>query len=179
MIGGEENIGGIQASVLTTIGKGPTEGQISHRKLIYEATERSILVTDEQEPHFHFRADVDADGFVKFDVYTRGWRGNKSSRHPDFYATSLAKRCVDVFRSRGIEIHGMKSQWINKGPYASQNASEYQENVDNGMTPTEAAKHTWSGELAADLGFPNLSGEPNPVDYTHPTERRIYVTFVP
>lgn len=97
------------------------------------------------------------DGYLSFDVFTKGYNGNPEARHPDLYAKDFIKQALAIFRQRGFEVRGLQSDWLNFSQYASEDIVRYEAHLKTGWSQPDAALQTWCGQLAQQLGFTRVT----------------------
>lgn len=65
--------------------------------------------------------------------------------------TDLFNSVIVRAEADGVQINGVRGNWLpNSG---SDNFTQYQTNIANGMSPSDAAANTWTGQIAASHGF--------------------------
>lgn len=93
------------------------------------------------------------DGYLSFDVFTKGYNGDPEARHPDLFAKDFIQQALTIFRQRGFEVRGLHSNWLNFSQHASEDIARYDAHVKAGWSQHDAALQTWCGQLAQRLGF--------------------------
>jgi hypothetical protein len=94
----------------------------------------------------HFIAELLSDGFLSFDIDTRGKDGGPNH---DLYAAELVQLSLEYFKKTRGGIRGIHAQWVRNTNLT--NYAQFIEKKNLGIE--EAAKQTWTGKLAAKLGY--------------------------
>ncbi len=153
-----EAIGGIPEDIFRGPGTGEIKGLISGRDISYSFQDRRIAITDTELMTFHFYATVNDNGVMELIIRTRGFDAsegeNGQTKHPDLFARELVIRSLQYFRERDLEITGVAGKWWLNA--TSDNGQQFSQNLAQGQSKAEAAAGTWTGKLAAELGFPQV-----------------------
>lgn len=155
--------GGIPNSVFKPGFKGEFKA-MSGRKMEATITRERIDINDMNQPAFDFHAFIIYGSIdtIGISVESRGWNDKPQERHPDIYAAMLVRRSLSFFKEQGFTVTRFRAYWRKSIPergIESDNFDQYQAYVDAlGREPTEEEKHeaarqTWAGKLAHDLGF--------------------------
>ncbi len=147
---------GIADSILESIGQADFISR-SGQKMRYVNSENEISIYTYDADITKLSIQIDSDGFIHFDVYTKGYKGDPNLKHPDFFAKEFMQKAIAIFRKRGYRIRGFKSTWLNFGNFTSDNTLAYLSNKQAGMPAAEAALNTWSGKLAKSFGFKKVT----------------------
>jgi len=87
-------------------------------------------------------------------------------RHPDLFAKKFIGWAVAYFENQGHLINRFMGNWTRgEGKYSSTNFDAYQAGRKSGMNPAEAAMSTWTGKTVAELGFTEVVGLKEGIDY--------------
>ena len=135
--------------------RGRIEG-VSKKELYYEISpvHLTLGVVGESSPP-RFQAWVD-DEILYLNIQNKG-ENNQGQRHPDIYATKLAKRFVQHVKENGQNIKKFSDGWM----FFSDNYKQFNAylNTLEAVCPTTsddakvAALSTVSGKLATSLGY--------------------------
>lgn len=163
-IGGEK--GGIPDSIFQP---GPWQEFLGlNTKLEGMVTPLEIDIRDAENYSFFFNAKVTPDNLISFSINNRNLRGNRDEKQPDIYPLELAKRAYKYFIEQGHAINGIAARWTKyrDGTSLLDNYDQYfaylkslpKRGLLNLWKYSEdekmrAAKQTWTGKMAATLGF--------------------------
>lgn len=90
---------------------------------------------------------IDPDGKLGFDIKAQGDRSVLGTGRDMFISL------MQHLEEEGIPVLVIEGKW-NLGPNKhSDNTAEYQKNLDEGMSPEDAAKNTWTGRMVKEFGF--------------------------
>lgn len=130
----------------------------SGQKFYYTITSDSVNIATEDGSSIGFSASVE-DGVLSAFVDNTIGPGEK---HPDLHPTKLIKHTIAYFKDRGHEITTFEGHWVaTDTPGDSVNWEEFAEQYDASDRSDEAAiaaaRNTWTGRLAAELGFTEVN----------------------
>lgn len=98
--------------------------------------------------------NVDSDGTLGFNIRVpSGGDPMSGASGTDMFASAMQR-----LDQEGVQVNAIRGTWIEGTD--SVNAAEYLSNLDQGMSPQQAAANTWTGRMAANYGFTNV-GVPN------------------
>jgi hypothetical protein len=146
--------GGIRRDLLVPGTEGYFRGASNHR-LFFDITDKRIHI-EGLDVHQLFEAHVVRNN-LRFNIYNRGSNGEK---HPDLYARELARFAIPYFEEQE-RVEGISALWLRTSrSYLSVNYLQYRTHLrDLGKQKIDieekrdAAKKTWTGSLAVELGF--------------------------
>ncbi len=123
----------------------------SGRSLHYNIGSSSIEIEDEEFSGYGLFAVANRNIF-KASVFTR--RYMTGERHPDFFARRFLIFAYEYFIVKGYKIDRVSTFWpLSGSKFHSVNYEQYLEMLKKGVNPENAAKATWAGRLAGELGF--------------------------
>jgi hypothetical protein len=98
--------------------------------------------------------NVDSDGTLGFNIRApSGGDPVSGASGTDMFASAMQR-----LDQEGVQVNAIRGTWIEGTD--SVNSAEYLSNLDQGMSPQQAAANTWTGRMAARYGFTNV-GVPN------------------
>jgi len=156
-----------------------TQGLNSGRDLITNVKQDFISIVDSKDETLQFEAKVRNETLI-VTVKTRGYQGDSEKRHPDLFAAQLVKKSLQFFELQGHSIHKWKDIWSKSGDLNDnydQFATYLRTHSSNGRELTqaelvEAAKQTWTGQLANLLEFSKVES----IDY-RPNIGEVVIVF--
>lgn len=92
---------------------------------------------------------VMVDGYMHFGILLR-YRGEKLS---DVRGIDLVKQAVAHF---GDSVRGIHASWNSRHTLLAYNLELFNQLTHDGLSVEEAAKQTWTGRVAKELGFAKL-----------------------
>ena len=106
-----------------------------------------------------FKARLGIDNSLDYDIETKD-PDKQFHKHPDLYAAKLAKRAHDFFIQNGANIERLDGLWGGGDNFATY--YEYLNNIEKERPITEedkkeAARRTWTGQLASSLGYTEVA----------------------
>lgn len=123
----------------------------SGRFLRYGIKDSSIDIEDEEFSGYGLFAEVNRNIF-KASVFTR--RYMTGERHPDLFARKFLIFAYEYFIANGYDINRIATYWTaSVDKFTSINFDQYSEAFAKGFSSEDAARSTWSGRLAGEIGF--------------------------
>ena len=123
----------------------------SGRFLHYDIGSNSIEIEDEEFSGHHMYVKVSENTFMAT-VFTRRYITGR--RHPDLFARKFIIFAYEYFLAKGHEISTYSSYWMPSiDKFSSENYEQYSKLLMQGLCPEDAARSTWTGKRAAELGF--------------------------
>lgn|SRR3989344_5726361 len=106
---------------------------------------------EDNKDHYIMHINLKGDT-VAGEIHTRKKNGE---RHPDFFAKNFLAFALNHFAQQGYSVRRFKAMWapVESGEWGSDNYEDYQRLIQEGKTPDEAAKETWTGKVLSQLGF--------------------------
>lgn len=101
------------------------------------------------------QARVTRSGELSLSVSANGSRSAELGSGADMF-NSLMKR----LDADGVQVNTLRSEWVPG--VGSTNHTQYVNGISSGLTPSQAAANTWTGQRAAEHGFTNITS--NSVD---------------
>jgi len=109
-----------------------------------------LYITDECSHYFMESIYLRFDGKLLFDILTkRVNREGQVTRHPDMFAKHYMRVACNYYQNLGLPVKAIKGRWNADSDNRAQFMRAYKESND----PRLAAASTWTGRVAADLGF--------------------------
>lgn len=157
---------GVPDHLFSQRGRGEIKGLSGKTTLEYIIQDTKVLIIDKDDPALGFKAWVEND-VLRFNIFTKGYQGQSKVRHPDLFATILAKRAYRLFQENNIAMDRLEANWTEgegednlKKYYATLQSlySQYEQGlITKDEMRKQAAKNTWTGRLAAKLGFTEIT----------------------
>lgn len=91
---------------------------------------------------------------VKFDLKTK--EESSSERHRDFFAAAFVESAIKFFETNKGPVRRWEAEWLQ----GSDNYQQFYNLQKQGLSSLEAARLTWTGQLATKLGFSLREQEP-------------------
>jgi hypothetical protein len=137
------------------------------RRLINATTVDRYLKYDSENNRFQAMGVIDADNMLDITLRTELDTGERT---PLFRGTDEFRNIERFFHRR---MAGIKGNW----QYGT-NLDEFNQNLQNGMSFSDAARSTWTGRRAAELGYTDVSYDPFSFSGTfgHYTQVKFYFT---
>lgn len=141
---------GIPFNELPINSRGEVKGG-SGRIMLYEISDSTIGIEDKEFSGYAMFAEVKDSKFMA-SVFTR--RFTTGERHPDFFAKKFLFFAYEYFHSRGHQIDRIATYWTaSVDKFTSVNFDQYSEAIIDGLSPEDAARSTWAGKIAGEIGF--------------------------
>lgn len=95
-------------------------------------------------------ARVTRSGELNLSIAANGTRSAEFGSGADMF-NSLMRR----LDSDGVQVNSIRSEWVPGGQ--STNYNQYIDGINSGLSPSQAAANTWTGQRAAEHGFTNIT----------------------
>ncbi|MEL6597515.1 MAG: hemagglutinin repeat-containing protein [Pseudomonadota bacterium] len=95
-------------------------------------------------------ARVTRGGELSLSIAANGSRTAELGSGADMFNSLMRRLDTD-----GVQVNSIRSEWVPGG--RSTNYNQYVDGINSGLTPSQAAANTWTGQRAAEHGFTNIT----------------------
>jgi hypothetical protein len=122
------------------------------RLINIDANQSQLYIHDDKIFHFFMESQYFSihAGEIRFDIRTkRTGKYGRTVRHPDMRAKYYLELACNYYQNLGLPVTTIRGRWN----YGSENRAQFMEVYKESNDPVLAAKSTWIGHRAAELGF--------------------------
>lgn len=119
---------------------------ISKQFLVYKEKDLITLKYGNPDGVSGLRMDIDQNGILGFDIRSAPDHPYMNESGIDMFSSAMKR-----IEEEGIVVDKIRGAWVSGTD--SVNTAQYIENINKGLSPTDAALNTWTGKMAQRYGF--------------------------